>query len=192
LLSYRSDLQETLGHLDEAIELKKRAIALDPLRSSYYSVLGYQLYEAERYDEANTVLQKALELNPQREFTHNILGLIFLARGHPQEALVEIQQEASDWAKMTDEALVYHALGRHQASDAALRELIATYAHDSAYQIAEVYAYRGEIDEAFKWLDRAYNQHDPGLVGLKVEPLLKSLHQDPRYIELLKKMRLPL
>jgi tetratricopeptide (TPR) repeat protein len=88
------------------------------------------------------------------------------------------------------EAFAYYSLGRRQESDAALRELIAAHANDSAFQIAEVYAYRGEVDKAIQWLDRAYEQHDSGLIGLKLDPLFKSLHQNPRYIEILKKMRL--
>jgi hypothetical protein len=59
-----------------------------------------------------------------------------------------------------------------------------------AGEIAEIYAFRGENDKAFEWLNRAYRQRDSGLVGLKVDPLLRSLHGDPRYRLLLEKMRL--
>jgi hypothetical protein len=72
-----------------------------------------------------------------------------------------------------------------------LKKLIATHQNDCAAQIAEVYAYRGETDKAFEWLDRAYRQRDPGTPELKSDPLMRSLHQDPRYTDLLKKMRLP-
>jgi predicted Zn-dependent protease len=117
-----------------------------------------------------------------------------LAQGRPQEAPVEMQRETNDGPKLAGEASAYHSLGRHQASDAVLRELIGTYANDWAFQIAEVYAYHGEVDKALDWLERAYQQHDAGLIFLKVDPLLNSLRQNPRYIyiELLKKMRLPL
>ncbi len=118
--------------------------------------------------------------------------MILLARGRPQEALVEMQEETNDWLKLTGEAFVYHSLGRQQASEAALKELIARYGSGAAYQVAEVYAYRGEVDKALEWLDRAYQQHDSGLTYLKTDGLFKGLHQNPRYIELLKKMALPL
>jgi hypothetical protein len=87
--------------------------------------------------------------------------------------------------------LVYHALSREQDSNAALTELIAKHDTDSAYQIAEVYAYRGESDKSFEWLERAYQQRDAGLSDIKIDPLLENLHHDPRYAEILKKMRLP-
>jgi serine/threonine protein kinase/Flp pilus assembly protein TadD len=191
LPSYRADLEEVRGRLDEAIELRKQAIALNPLCSSCYLFLGSDLYEAGQYDEATTVLQKALELDPRQGFAYFLRGQILLARGRPQEALVEMQQETNDWLKLTGEAFAYHTLGRQQASEAALRELIANHGSDSAYQVAEVYAYRGEVDKALEWLNRAYQQHDSGLMFLKTDGLFKGLHQNPRYLDLLKKMALP-
>jgi tetratricopeptide (TPR) repeat protein len=99
--------------------------------------------------------------------------------------------ETGAWEKLSGEALAYYALGRREESDKTLNKLIAMHQNDSAYQIAEVYAYRRETDKAFEWLDRAYRQRDPGTPELKIGPLMKSLRQDPRYAELLKKMRLP-
>jgi len=85
---------------------------------------------------------------------------------------------------------VYHALGREQDSNAALIDLIHQYQQSMAYQIAEIYACRGDSDLAFQWLNRAYQQRDSGMRSLKIDPLLKSLRKDPRYSELLQKMRL--
>ena len=87
--------------------------------------------------------------------------------------------------------LAYHALGRSQDSNAALTQLISEHQQTMAYQIAEVYAYRGESDSAFHWLNRAYQQRDSGLRNLKIDPLLKDLRRDPRYAELLRDMHLP-
>ena len=72
-----------------------------------------------------------------------------------------------------------------------MNALIATDENGAAFEIAEVYAYRGESDKAFAWLDRAYRQRDGGLTYVKVDPLLKSLRRDPRYADLLMKMHLP-
>jgi hypothetical protein len=80
------------------------------------------------------------------------------------------------------------ALGRERESEAALNRLIAT---GVSYQIAEVCGYRGESDRAFEWLDRAYQQHDGGLLVLKIDPLMANLRHDPRYAGLLRRMRLP-
>ncbi|HTF66356.1 MAG TPA: hypothetical protein VK638_27100, partial [Edaphobacter sp.] len=69
--------------------------------------------------------------------------------------------------------------------------LIAKYHTTAPYQIAQVYAYRGEADKSFEWLERASEQRDPGLPELKSNPLFKTLHHEPRYSDLLKKMHLP-
>jgi serine/threonine protein kinase len=192
LLFSRADLADVWGHLDEAIQLRKRSVALDPLCSSCYLFLGSDLYETGQYDEANAALQKALDLNPQQGFVHFVRGQSLLARGRPQEALVEMQQEPNEGLKLAGEAFAYHSLGHQQASEAALKELIASHGNDGAYQIAQVYAYRGEVDKALEWLNRAYEQRDSGLMGLKSDGLFKGLRQNPRYIQLLEKMQLPL
>jgi TolB-like protein/Tfp pilus assembly protein PilF len=192
VLTSQALLSQTLGHLDEAVELYRRAAELDPLRATSQLALGYALYCAGRYQEAQVRLQKALELNPQAANVHITLGEILLAQGHPQQALTEIEQEPLEWAKLTGEALAYHALHRPGDSDLALKKLVATDQNDAAYQIADIYAFRGETNKAFEWLDRAYLQRDPGAPGLKTDPLLNSLRQDTRYTELLKKMNLPL
>ena len=88
-------------------------------------------------------------------------------------------------------AIVYHALHRRADSDKALAEYQETNASHSAMQIADVYAYRGETDDAFVWLGRAYDQHDTGVADLKDDPWLKNIRADPRYVALLRKMHLP-
>ena len=105
--------------------------------------------------------------------------------------LAEMEREPEPVYRLQGQALAYHALGRKKEADAALAELIAKYQADGAFQIAEVYAVRGEADRAFEWLERAYAQRDVGLTSMKGDPLLKSLERDPRYVAFLKKMRLP-
>src|SRR5260370_36663075 len=102
-----------------------------------------------------------------------------------------MEKEPSGWGRFTGQALAYHALGHEQDSNVSLAGLIAKNHTDAAYQIAQVYAYRGESEKSFEWLERAYEQRDPGLPEINSDPLFKNLHHDPRYTELLKRMRLP-
>jgi TolB-like protein/DNA-binding winged helix-turn-helix (wHTH) protein/Flp pilus assembly protein TadD len=192
VLRNRSYLSRVLGNLDQAVELYEQAVALDPLRANSHVGLGYLLYMAGRYDEAQAELHKALDVNPQAAFAHANLGRILIAEGKPQQAFAEIEKEPIDWEKLTDQTLVYHELGREQDSNAALSELIEKHDSDSAYQIAEAYAFRGESGKSFEWLERAYEQRDAGLPDIKVDPLLKNLRHDPRYAQLLQEMRLPI
>jgi predicted Zn-dependent protease len=97
----------------------------------------------------------------------------------------------SDWGRTWLYAVTYAAQGREKESEAALKELIAKYSTYAAFQVAEVYAFRNQPDEAFEWLDRAYAQRDSGLIGAKADPLLKSVQNDPRYSALLKKLKFP-
>jgi TolB-like protein/Tfp pilus assembly protein PilF len=190
VLRLRSHLFRILGNLDQAIKLYEQVVVLDPLRANSYSALGYTLYVGGRYDEARAALQKVLDLNPLAAYVHLTLSEILIAEGKPQQALAAIEKEPSEWEKLTGQVLAYHALGREQDSNAALAILIAKYSTGGAYQIAEAYAYRGESDKSFAWLERAYEQRDAGLPEIKTDPLFKNLRHDPRYTEFLKKMRL--
>jgi tetratricopeptide (TPR) repeat protein len=172
------------------MSLTRRAIQLDPLNlSGHYNYATYAYYSGHQ-EEARVAINKALELKPGGSGFQLLLGLILLAQGKPQEALAAIQQETDHGWQLQGLALAYHALGRHAESDAALTELIANYQFDSAFQIAEVSAYRKDMDLAFEWLERAYTQRDSGLHLVKVDPLMNSLSGDPRYAEFLKKLRL--
>src|SRR5262249_2765233 len=191
VLNIQAYLERKLGRKEKAITLYKQAIALDPLRANFHLALGDQLYSLGRYEEAKAALEKAQELNPQLSSLHLTRGQILLAEGHTQEGVAEVEKESGDWEKLTGEALAYSAAGRREESDNALKKLIATHQNDSAFQIAEVYAYRGEVGKAFEWLDRAYAQRDPGAPEFRTDPLMKSLRSDPRYSQFVDKMRLP-
>jgi TolB-like protein/DNA-binding winged helix-turn-helix (wHTH) protein/Flp pilus assembly protein TadD len=192
VIGARAHLERILGRVEEAIGLYEQAMALDPLRANFHLALGYELYVAGRNEEALAALQKAQELNPQLSSLHLTNGQILLSNGRWQRALEEMEKETGEWEKLSGEVLAYYALGRREESDKALKKLVATDQNDAAFQIAEAYAYRGEVDNAFAWLDRSYRQRDPGTPEFKTDPLMKSLRQDPRYAALLKKMRLPM
>src|SRR5215813_14645750 len=187
----RAYLARSVASVNEAIELYKQAIALDPLSANFHWALAYQLYIVGRYGEAEAELQRAQELNPQLPFVHATRGLVLSAEGRQQEALAEMENDTADWEKLTGEALTYFAIGRREESERSLNKLIAVHQNACAYQVAEVYAYRGECDNAFAWLDRAYRQRDPGISELRHDPLVGSLSHDPRFTALVTKMRLP-
>ena len=81
--------------------------------------------------------------------------------------------------------MAYHALGRSAESDSSLRELIEKYEQEAAYNIAYVYAFRGESDLAFAWLDRAMQYGDPGLTAILLQPEFANIHGDSRWIPFL-------
>jgi serine/threonine protein kinase/Tfp pilus assembly protein PilF len=181
----------TLNRFDEALPLSRRAVELDPLRASAHQALAFNAWWAGRLDEAEAAVRKGLDLDPQYPWLHTLLSRIYLARSRPREALAEAERDTAPAFRLQGLALAYHALVRKQESDRALAELISKYKATGAFQIAEVYAFRGEFDAAFTWLERAYAQRDGALTFTKGDPLLASLERDERYAAFLKKMRLP-
>jgi len=179
-----------LGRQEEAVELFRHALALDPLQPGRYLRLAQNLRDLGRYDESHVALGKALDLNPRNVWLHETRGEVYLAQGRPQEALEEMKKEPPGFLRDVGMALAHEALGRHQESRAALGNLISVCPNDCAYQIAQVYAYRGEVDQAFEWLNRAHRQHDGGLILIKTDLLLASLRGDPRFAQMLKRLNL--
>jgi serine/threonine-protein kinase len=106
------------------------------------------------------------------------------------EAASESQADAADWTKLLVISCARWAQKRVPESDAALSELIKSDAETAAYQIAEAYAYRGDKDNAFEWLERARRQRDPGLGALRMDPLVQNLRSDPRWNQFLHTMGL--
>ena len=180
-----------LGRFDEALQLNHRAVDLDPLNADSWEQLAETEFFMGQLDKAAADGKKGLELSSDAWPGPALLSEIYVMQGRPQDALPEIELVRDDLIRAFLYPIAYHALGREKESDAALSELVTKYHASSAYQIAQVYAFRNQSDEAFEWLERAYAQRDSGLVGTKVDPLLKSLHKDPRYAAFLKKLNLP-
>jgi serine/threonine protein kinase/lipoprotein NlpI len=183
-------LARNLGRLEEAIDLYRRALEQDPLSPSSCNNLGLVLAGMGRFMEAESAYRKALELAPQSVATRGNLSVTLLALGRGEEALKEALREPDEALQLWALAIIYHSLGHPRESNVALEELIEKDSENSAFQIAEVYGARGEMDHAFEWLERAYEQRDGGLAEMKVSPRLRSLHGDPRWGAFLKKMGL--
>jgi TolB-like protein/class 3 adenylate cyclase/Flp pilus assembly protein TadD len=182
-------LARILGRLDDSIQLYRRAIEIEPVGG--HKNLGLALLYAGRQEEAKAAFEKALEIKPQTPSPHAMLARLHLAQSHPREALGEAEKMHDDVWRPYGLALAYHALGRKRESDAALKTLIE-FPKRAAWLVAEVYAFRGETDLAFEWLERAYADRDAGLAEMKMDPLLEKLRGTPRYQMLFQKMRLPL
>jgi hypothetical protein len=117
--------------------------------------------------------------------------LVAVQRGDGETALREAQLEPDESIRRFELALAQYVRGDRKAADAALADLIANSRDSLAYQIAEVYAVRHEVDKAFEWLQIEVDNHDGGIPSLLVDPLLRVLRGDPRYKTLLVKVGLP-
>src|SRR5213593_3392578 len=175
------NLEVARGDMTRAIELYRQAVALDPVNPRARSFLAFNLAVAGRFSEARAEFPRVVELNPAAPWAHAGLGLAFLIEGKFEEAAVAARDDAGEWARLLIVACAYWGEKRIPESDAALAQLTATFADTAAYQVAEVYAYRGDKDQAFEWLERARRQRDGGLSGMRRDPLLANLHGDARW-----------
>ncbi len=182
------ELASYLGRAEEAVAFAEKVTALDPLSSNAYARLGRVYFSALRFEEAETAYLKALELAPQRIVCHSILASILCRMGRLDEALSHAEREPAEFARLLALGDVYFAMGREAESRAALEKLKAEHPEDSAIQIAILHAIRGEVDDAFHWMDRAVDTRDSGASMVKSIPVLTALQRDPRWPAFLRKM----
>jgi len=188
VLRNSAGLLATLGRLDQALPIDEELVRHDPVNVIQLFNLGYHQRVAGRLDAAIASYRTVLSLNPGQGTTPSELGFALLLKGDAPGALAEIEQETSEVFKMIGLPMAYHALGRKADSDAALTALIAKYEKDWPACIAYVYAYRGEADSAFAWLDKAVEYRDPVINEIAVENLLDKIHADPRWLPFLRKI----
>jgi tetratricopeptide (TPR) repeat protein len=113
-----------------------------------------------------------------------------MMQGRPEEALTAYRKELLEYGRLLGSALAYYALGQAPDSDAALNALVEKYGDSCAYQIVEIHAFRGDIEGAFAWLERAYAQRDHGLHAVLHSVFLNNLRGDPRWRVFLSKLGL--
>jgi adenylate cyclase len=191
VLSFAAVERGAVGDFSEAMRLLDAANAADPLDVGIYLDRGAWLLRLGRFAEAETAYQRGLQIAPTHAWGHYYLGILLLTEGKAEAALAEMQKVAVAGAQAAGLAVVYQALHRTKDADAALARLEAQNAGDLALLIAEAYAFRGQKDSAFRWLERAYVQKDISFTLLMGDPLLKKLAGDPRYTAFLRKMNLP-
>jgi eukaryotic-like serine/threonine-protein kinase len=190
VLSQMSFLSMTLGRFDEAIASATRAIEVDPVNEGNYFTLALAYMYNGRHRESNAFMQKALELNPTYPAAWNMISINYLALGMVDSATASARLESDDGWRLHALSLSYYASGKKEEAEHVLQELIGKSSEGMAFQIAENYAYRGDADRAFQWLEIARRQRDGGISQLLGDPLLKNIEHDPRYVPFLRKVGL--
>jgi TolB-like protein/thioredoxin-like negative regulator of GroEL len=187
-------LLEAIGDVPGALASADKAIRLDPLRATWFSTRGMLWIAAHDLARAHDDFQRMLEIEPDSMRAVAQLVIVDLLAGHPEQARARLENsqvaDLGNWRAIAA-CFVQHSLGHEEESRAALEKVIAEAARFGAFQIAEMYAWRGEKDQALTWLERAYAQRDGGLTRLKTDPLLDPVRSDPRYAALVRKMNPP-
>jgi TolB-like protein len=189
-LTWGGYIAVAIGDFDEGIELIKRGVKQDPLNSFGYMYLAADEIYAGKLSDAKVNIGKVKELNPKAD-VHFLEGLISLEEGNPRAAYEAFEHVTGPDDRLAGQAVSLYAMGRKGESDQALKALKNGYSKKSPFNIAMVYAFRGDADQAFQWLDKAYIARDYGCPFVKVYPLLRNVRSDPRFKAFLRKMNLP-
>jgi serine/threonine protein kinase/TolB-like protein/Flp pilus assembly protein TadD len=184
-------LLDAFDRLPAAIAAAKKATELDPLSGAAWTILGAYLLEGRQFAAAHEAVRRALDIQPQDVVALNTLGYLLLLEGNAMEALAVFRQQSDEGLRLFGVVIAEHTLGHGKESQRALDEFIAKGAQGRAYGIANAYAWRGEKDKAFEWLDRAYQWHDSNLYCIRHEVSFASLRGDARFATLLRKMNMP-
>jgi TolB-like protein/Flp pilus assembly protein TadD len=182
------------GRPTDALQYWEQAAGRDSLNYYVYEALADTYYAMGRFTEALAAMRKSVELAPTVEGMHAILAQMLLGAGQSDDALAEAKKEGDPSFRSYGLARTYIVLGHRGDADAALTGFEKNFSAEQPYNIATLHALRGERDQAFSWLNRAYQQHDPIIVGMPpitVDPDLRNLHDDPRWAAFLRKMNLP-
>ena len=178
------------GDLAQAVELTRKALQLNPRSADWYRWLVAYLMPLGRLDEAEQAIGKAIELQPQGIYNHHLLAIAKVLRKDPAGARKAAEAEpAGPWRDFAL-ALAAQAGPDRTVADASL-QAVEQYAEGWAFQMAQVYAVRGEPDAMFDWLQRALKARDPGMQSLLYDALLLRYRDDPRYAALAKQAGLP-
>ena len=179
------------GRFDEAVRYYRLANELDPLSPSIAEHLGWPFYYSRDYDRAIIAFKQAIELEPGFKNIYFRLGLAYIQVGMYDDALTQIQtcqnlshdRDSVGWL-----GYIYGLKGDHTAARALLAELeeISKERYIPPYAFAIVYLGLGEIDQAFKWLEKAAREHDYWMIFIHVDPDLDPLRGDPRFDDLIK------
>ncbi|HEY5776822.1 MAG TPA: tetratricopeptide repeat protein [Xanthomonadales bacterium] len=191
VLGAAGNLFSATGPLEKALDYYQQTLKVEPLDLVTLYNVGDVLFRQGRLEEAKSAYRRLLELNPEDWGTHTQLAIILLKQERLDEAWAELELEVDPQQQEIGRMLVLPALGREVEAQQKLDIFIQENQSWAAYPIATIYAWHGDSEAAFTWLERAYQQHDSLMSTIAFDPLLTSLHGDPRWAELLDRLGLP-
>ncbi len=187
---------ERTGHINEAISERKLALELDPLSTTTIFELGQNFLFARDYDQAIAQFQRCLELDPAYPAAHQYLPLAYVQKGMYEEALAKIRAapESASLRLTGVPGYVYAVSGHVSEAKKELEEIkkLRETEYISAPSVSYIYAGLGERDEALSWLEKGFEERAFQMQLLNVDPRFDNVRDDPRFVELVRKVGLPI
>ena len=183
ILGGAASLLFTLGRLEESIALDEYTNARDPVNPISYGNLSSSYLSAGRWDATISAAQTALRLSPGYISARYYMGLALLFKGEAEAALAAFEQEKDEEYRVKGQALALHDLGRQAEFEVRLQELIDRWGDQWPSEVAHVYAYAGDTETAFQWLEKSSAEEDGTFIPQS--PFLRSLREDARWLPLL-------
>jgi tetratricopeptide (TPR) repeat protein len=182
-----------MGRYEEAYTELSRALRLDPLSSIFNAVLGFVYLYARRYDQAIEQCQKTLEMDPNSGAALVVLAWAHSCRSMHEAAITSWRKACNLWPGASPIAWLgeaYATAGYRDEAQSVLEQLqeLSKEQYVTPYGVGRIHAALGQMDEAFQWLETAYEQRANWMVLLKVDPVLDDLRPDPRFQDLLRRM----
>ena len=187
ILNVSRSLLLTLGRNEEALEVTQWLARRDPLNTVIAYNLSGAFWATGRPTDCIQAAETAIRLG-RSSGTYSLLANCQLQLGKPQEALASVEQELHDIWRMETLPKVLHDLGRFQDAKVALADLIDRWERVASFNIAYIYAYQGQADRAFEWLDKAVEYEDTGLTEIIFVPDFANLYDDPRWVPFLRRI----
>ena len=181
----------TFGDLEKTVDLLNKALEVDPLVYSNYFNLGHAYYRLNRLKEAEAAFKTFALYYPNWEIFHYMIAKIRLAQGKTDEAIAEIEQEKHEFFNLYGRNFIQSSMGQTVVSNALFAEFLEKYGDTDLANVADLYAFRGDYDQSFLWLNKAYEAKDPVLVEALTYPSFKPMHSDPRWRAFIQKIGLP-
>ena len=181
----------TFGDIDKSVELIKKAIKLDPLVYTNYFNLGFAYYRLGQLEEAMKAFNQYAVYYPNSQILHYMKGQVLLAQGKKEEALEEFKQEKHEFFSLYGMNFILYAMGSESNSKSVFNEFLEKFSLSDPANTADLYAFRGDYEKAFEYLNKAFNIKDPVLIEALSYPSFKPMYKDPRWNTFINKIDLP-
>ena len=188
-----ADVTAAQGRLEQGVAMMRKALTMEPLNASFHFYTGAFLLALGKYDEAQAESRRAIELQPGASGYGSQLAITLIKQGQFDQAIAAANADPDEVNRLQALSMIAHAQGDTAREKTELDEMIRRDGDDAPGVVAQAFAFEGNLDQAFAWLDRAFETRDTSVMSIYEEPpdIVGPLRNDPRFAAFCKKVGLP-